>query len=323
AYLPIDPAYPKERINYMLADSNAGILLIDDKSEIPLTNNQTDRPIVLNLEHLTIELESAFPSVVSTIAYIIYTSGTTGRPKGTVITHSSLVNLCTWHNGYYEVTRKDNATQYANIAFDAAVWEIYPYLIKGASLHILEEQLKLDIKGLINYYRRENITISFLPTQYSLHFMEEADNIPSLRVLLAGGDKLNHYAKGKYKLYNNYGPTENTVVTTAYPVKTQQDNIPIGKPVANVQIYITEKENLKLQPIGVAGELCIAGDGLALGYLNNPELTSEKFVNCKFQATNYKKKKARSPKPKAPVSEKSHQTQNKETTTLNKSFAEL
>ncbi|MCP4148512.1 MAG: AMP-binding protein, partial [bacterium] len=211
------------------------------------------------------------------LAYIIYTSGTTGRPKGTVIKHSSLVNLCTWHNSAYEVTGRDNATQYASIAFDAAVWEIFPYLVKGASIHILDEKTKLDIEKLSNYYRRKNITVSFLPTQFCRQFMEEGGYIPSLRILLAGGDKLNRFVKREYRLYNNYGPTENTVVSTAFPVKTQSDGIPIGKPIANVQIYIMNKGSLNLQPVGVAGELCISGASLALGYLNNPELTAGKF----------------------------------------------
>ncbi|MCP4157835.1 MAG: amino acid adenylation domain-containing protein, partial [bacterium] len=353
AYLPIDPEYPTERINYMLADSNAKLMLTERKelNELHELHELKDlkklKELAEGIEVIDIDTiyqhssppaphspffpnnhpSPSFPNnqypitnnqPSNPLAYIIYTSGTTGRPKGTVIKHSSLVNLCTWHNSTYEVTGRDNATQYASIAFDAAVWEIYPYLIKGASLHILDEQIKLDIEKLSNYYRRENITISFLPTQYCRLFTGEAGKLPALRVLLAGGDKLNHYFKTKYKLYNNYGPTENTVVTTAYPVKTQLANIPIGKPIANVQIYILNKESLKLQPIGAAGELYISGDSLALGYLNNPELTSEKFVNYKLQATKYKNEKE-----KAPASKKSHQTQHAEPVTLNKSFAEL
>ncbi|MCP4146335.1 MAG: amino acid adenylation domain-containing protein, partial [bacterium] len=280
AYLPIDPDSPQKRINYMLKDSNTKILLTGVKESAELDELKGIVHIDINIIN---QLPSAHPTtghLPPTIAYIIYTSGTTGQPKGTVIKHSSLVNLCTWHNRYYEVTAEDNSTQFASIAFDAAVWEIYPYLVKGASIHILDEKIKLEIQRLSNYYRREKITIAFLPTQYCHQFMEETGKTPSLRILLAGGDKLNHYVKRKYKLYNNYGPTENTVVTTAFPVKIQSGNIPIGKPAANVQIFITDKENTNLQPVGVLGELCIAGDGLAVGYLNNPELTAERFVEA-------------------------------------------
>ncbi|MCP4150678.1 MAG: amino acid adenylation domain-containing protein, partial [bacterium] len=337
AYLPIDPRYPKERINYILADSNAKIVLKEIKELYELHElHELKAPKELKklkefdefgklrtgiesidintIYKLSAQIKNRQPASpfhpepginqpaaicsspnhqlpttyhlnypASAPAYIIYTSGTTGRPKGTVIMHRSLVNLCTWHNRYYEVTERDNATQYAGIAFDAAVWEIFPYLIKGASIHIIDEKIKLDIESLSHYYRREKITLSFLPTQFCTQFMEEAGNIPSLRVLLTGGDKLKRCVKGKYRVYNNYGPTENTVVTTAFPVTTQSDDIPIGKPVANVQIYIMNKENLKLRPVGLAGELCIAGDSLALGYLNNPELTAERFTKAGWQ----------------------------------------
>ncbi|MCP4148778.1 MAG: AMP-binding protein, partial [bacterium] len=195
AYLPVDPRYPKERINYILADSNAKIVLKEIKELQELNELKAPKELKklkefdefgeLGEDIEIIDIHTIYKSVSSTApsypgtnnqpspsfpnnrypitnnqspAYIIYTSGTTGRPKGTVIMHRSLVNLCTWHNRYYEVTERDNATQYAGIAFDAAVWEIYPYQVKGATIHILEETTKLEIEKLSNYYRRENIT---------------------------------------------------------------------------------------------------------------------------------------------------------------------
>ncbi|MCP4157464.1 MAG: AMP-binding protein, partial [bacterium] len=287
AYLPIDTRYPKDRIKYILTDSNAKIVLneiqelkeiqeeLDEIKELEILDINSIYRTLLSTENHHLKTGSRHPAPGSRHpAYIIYTSGTTGRPKGTVITQRSLVNLCTWHNRNYEVTPQDNATQYAGVAFDAAVWEIFPYQVKGATIHILEEKIKLDIEALSHYYRRENITISFLPSQFCDIFMEKAPYIPSLRALLAGGDKLKRYIKREYKLYNNYGPTENTVVSTAFPVEKQTHNIPIGKPVENVQAYILNKNMMTLQPVGVPGELCISGDGLAIGYLNNPELTT-------------------------------------------------
>ncbi|MCP4158209.1 MAG: amino acid adenylation domain-containing protein, partial [bacterium] len=148
-------------------------------------------------------------------------------------------------------------------------------------VYILNETNRLDIDKLKEYFLQNCITISFLPTQFCVQFMAAVETHPTLRILLAGGDKLNNYIKRDYLMFNNYGPTENTVVTTGFPVLNQTDNIPIGKPADNVCLYILSPVNMYLQPLGIPGELCIAGDSLALGYLNKPELTSEKFVNYK------------------------------------------
>ncbi|MCX6581803.1 MAG: amino acid adenylation domain-containing protein [Candidatus Aminicenantes bacterium] len=213
---------------------------------------------------------------VGHLAYIIYTSGSTGKPKGVMVEHRSLVNLCYWHNSFYSVTSWDRATKYAGFGFDASVWEFFPYLLTGASICITPEEIILDIEALNRYYENNGVTIGFLPTQVCEQFM--ALNNTSLRILLTGGDKLKNYIKKNYRLYNNYGPTENTVVTTSYRVTEESGNIPIGKPVANNQVYILDRDN-SLQPVGVPGELCIGGEGVARGYLNQPQLTAEKFIN--------------------------------------------
>ncbi|MGB7605328.1 MAG: condensation domain-containing protein, partial [Lutisporaceae bacterium] len=201
------------------------------------------------------------------------------KPKGVMIEHSSLINLCKWHIDYYEVTEKDNSTKYAGFGFDASVLEIFPYIITGAAIHIIDEEIKLDVEKLNEYYNENNITISFLPTQICEQFMKIENK--TLRYLLAGGDKLRYFEGKNYKVVDNYGPTENTVVTTSFVVDKEYENIPIGKPISNTQIYIINKEN-KLQPIGIPGELCIAGDGIARGYLNREELTAEKFIENPF-----------------------------------------
>ncbi|HLP46745.1 MAG TPA: amino acid adenylation domain-containing protein, partial [Candidatus Kapabacteria bacterium] len=270
AYLPIDPEYPQERIDYMLKDSNAAILStnlemkIMDNCRLSIVNNQL--------------------SMEKQLAYIIYTSGSTGKPKGVMVEHRSLVNLCCWHNSFYNVTSQDRATKYAGFGFDASVWEIFPYLVKGASLYIVPGEIKLDIQALNSYYQKNDITISFLPTQVCEQFL--ALNNTSLRILLTGGDKLRNYTRTNYRLYNNYGPTENTVVSTNFWVKEESANIPIGKPIANNQIYILDKTNY-FQPVGILGELCIGGDSLARGYLNNPELTAERFYRSYWSYKTY------------------------------------
>jgi acyl-coenzyme A synthetase/AMP-(fatty) acid ligase len=203
-----------------------------------------------------------------------------------MIEHRSLMNHSTWHSQYYEVTEADHSTQYAGFGFDASVLEIFPYLTKGAALHIINEAVKLDIIALKDYYVRHNITITFLPTQICQQFMEEKTETPSLRAIVAGGEKLDRFVKRGCRLYNNYGPTENTVVTTVYPVEKAHENIPIGKPVYNNRVFILDKNSSRLQPTGVPGELCISGDSLARGYLNQPELTAEKFKNDQCPMTN-------------------------------------
>ncbi|UCH95647.1 MAG: amino acid adenylation domain-containing protein, partial [Candidatus Aminicenantes bacterium] len=206
---------------------------------------------------------------------VIYTSGSTGKPKGVMVEHQSLANLCCWHNRRFSVTYKDRASKYAGIGFDASVWEIFPYIICGASLYIIEEQIKLDIPGLNQYFEKHHITISFLPTQVCEQFMT-VDN-PSLRILLTGGDKLKRFVKQNYCLVNNYGPTEDTVVATSCVAEQSYRDIPIGKPIFNNRIYILNRHG-NLQPVGIPGELCIAGESLARGYLNRPGLTAEKFI---------------------------------------------
>ncbi|WP_046234898.1 condensation domain-containing protein, partial [Paenibacillus algorifonticola] len=214
-------------------------------------------------------------------AYVIYTSGSTGQPKGVAVAHRSLTNLACWHNRAFEVTEADRSTKFAGFGFDASVWEVFPYLIAGASLYVIHEEIRLDVRELNAYYERNGITISFLPTQFCEQFME-LDN-RSLRVLLTGGDKLKTYRKRNYRLVNNYGPTENTVVATSSPVEKLEWNLPIGRPIDNVRAYIVGRTG-GLQPIGVPGELCLAGDGLAQGYLNCEELMGEKFIDNPFEA---------------------------------------
>ncbi len=275
AYLPIDPKYPINRIEYMLSDSKTSILL----TQYHLVNQ-----IKFSGEMISIDAEELYRgdmrnlpkiSTAKDLAYVIYTSGSTGKPKGVMIEHHSLVNLVVWYNHCYKVTDLDRSTKYAGFSFDASVLEIFPYMITGSTIHIIPEEIRLDINMLNEYFENNRITISFLPTQLCEQFMN-VDN-QSLRLLLTGGDKLRSYKKRNYQIVNIYGPAENTVATTSFVVDKDYANIPIGKPIANTKVYILDAEN-HLQPIGIAGELCIVGDGLSRGYLNHSNLTEEKFV---------------------------------------------
>lgn len=283
-YMPIDKSYPTDRIEFMLEDSNSKLLITDTKSKKYL-NCEVN---ILNLDYdidLSKIAKLRYKSSVkqSDNAYIIYTSGTTGKPKGVIVNHRSLLNLCMWHIESYNFTIDDNTTKFAGFGFDVSVWEIFPSLVTGSTLHIIEEAIKLDVEEVNKYYNTNNITVSFLPTQYCEQFLEVKNT--SLRCLLAGGDKLKkgvNKGLNTYKLFNNYGPTECTVVSTYYEVEEEKmQNIPIGKPVPNAKAFIMDKYD-RVQAIGIFGELYMAGTGVAVGYLNRDELTKAKFIDSPY-----------------------------------------
>ncbi|MBA4603925.1 non-ribosomal peptide synthetase, partial [Thermoactinomyces mirandus] len=277
AYLPIDPGYPAERIQYMLEDSRAVLLLTSDQVTVPPVLTET-----LNLSRTDFDAEPAHnPAPVNgehDLVYVIYTSGSTGKPKGVMVEHASLENLCAWHVNQFEVTPADRCTKYAGVGFDASVWEIFPTWMAGATLYIIEEELRYDLDALNAYMEEQGITIAFLPTQVAEQFMQLENG--SLKTLLLGGDRLQQVYPQSYAVVNNYGPTENTVVTTSTEVRAGEP-VTIGRPIANNQVYVLN-EDRQLQPVGVPGELFVSGASLARGYLHRPELTEEKFVPNPF-----------------------------------------
>ena len=209
-------------------------------------------------------------------AYVIYTSGTTGKPKGIEIRSGALMRFCKWNNRFYELNEHDVTTRYARVGFDAAVWELFPALCAGSEIHVIPEEMRLDLCALADYFNRHGVTFSFLPTQMFEQFMEQENH--SLRVVATGGDKLSTVREVPYRIVNNYGPTETTIVVTAMEVHTGMTTLPIGRPIDNVRIHILDRCGL-MQPVGTVGEICIAGPNLAKRYVNLPELTEEKFCS--------------------------------------------
>ncbi|MEH1938080.1 MAG: amino acid adenylation domain-containing protein [Nostoc sp.] len=291
AYLPVDPEYPTERLRFMLEDAQVPVLLTQQKLLDRLAPHQTqlvcldtDWQLISQLSQDNLITEAQ----TNNLAYVIYTSGSTGQPKGVLIAHQGLLNLVFWHNRAFNITSLDKATQLAKTAFDAAVWELWPYLTTGASIYLVKSQLLSSLVNLRDWLISNKITISFLPTPLAqeLLSLEWPTEGLALRCILTGGDKLHQYPSDSipFQVVNNYGPTENTVVTTSGLVvaKEQEQISPnIGRAIANTQIYILDS-NLQLAPIGVPGELHIAGVGLARGYLNRPELTQERFIPNPF-----------------------------------------
>jgi amino acid adenylation domain-containing protein len=286
AYVPLDPAYPADRLDFMLEDTRAPVLVTKRvlATRLPVRARRT---VCLDTDAASIARASAqslaHPLTADDLAYVIYTSGSTGQPKGVEITHGSLLNLVSWHQREFAVTSADRATQLASPGFDAAVWELWPYLTVGASVHIPDEDTRIDPDRLRDWLVAQGISISFLPTPLAERVMG-LDWPPqtALRVLLTGGDVLHRYPPAglPFRVVNNYGPTENTVVATSGEVvaSARPGRLPsIGRPIANVQVHILD-ESMQPVPVGVVGEVYIGGAGLARGYLNRPELTAEKFV---------------------------------------------
>jgi len=278
AYMPMASEYPEDRIEYMLKDSNSKII-ITSRELVPEKKRNKFGVRVIYVEDFK-SYDKNYTNLARTakpdnLVYVIYTSGSTGKPKGVMIENRSLINTCSWYINFFPITPKDNCTKYAGVAFDASVGEIFPPLLAGASLYIISEDIKLDVEKLNEYYNDNNITVSFLPTQFAEMFMATENH--SLKILFVGGDKLKQYIHNDYNVVNAYGPTEATILATSFTVNKFYDNIPIGKPISNYKIYIIDK-NKNLCPIGTPGELCISGIALARGYLNRPELNTEKYI---------------------------------------------
>ncbi|WP_108650659.1 non-ribosomal peptide synthetase [Dongshaea marina] len=229
----------------------------------------------LNYGAQSARLDSCAP-LSQNLAYIIYTSGTTGNPKGVMIEHGTLTNLCFWFSHTNDLSPSSATTKYAGFGFDASVVEIFPSLISGCCLHLIPKEMRLNLPELYDYFKAHRIGFSFLPTQFSEVFLQNP--LDDLKHVMVGGDKLKQVnLDSPTTVHNGYGPTEATVQTTDFVVDQEYSNIPIGKPIANYKVYILD-ENLNLCPLGVPGELCVGGQGLARGYLNRQDLTDEKFI---------------------------------------------
>ncbi|MBR8664605.1 bacitracin non-ribosomal peptide synthetase BacC [Bacillus paralicheniformis] len=288
-YLPIDPETPRDRIDYMLENSGAALLVTTDSLLQPFDIKTVD----LRSDELHLLSGENLPRVncSSDTAYIVYTSGSTGTPKGVVIPHYSAARVVQ-NTNYIDITEDDAILQLSNYSFDGSVFDIFGALLNGASLVLIEKETVLNTHELAEVIEKERVSVMFITTAL---FNTLADiNIgclAKLRKILFGGERasiphvrkvLNHV--GRDKLIHVYGPTESTVYATYYfinEIDEKADTIPIGSPLANTSVLIMDEAG-KLVPIGVPGELCIAGDGLSTGYLNREELTAEKFIPHPF-----------------------------------------
>ncbi|MDR6224078.1 non-ribosomal peptide synthetase [Desmospora profundinema] len=291
AYVPIDPEYPVARIRYLLEDSRAEIIVSQTSVIARLNQSGEGSRKWLNIQrmdqtefdgsHLTSEHQP------TDLAYVIYTSGTTGQPKGVMVEHRSVMNLVTDSRQRLGIQPGDRIGQFASISFDASVWEVYVGLLTGASLYLIPKETIEEPARFESYVKEHELTVLSLSATY-LNQLDPTNMtaLPHLRHVLAIGSASspNLAKRWKEKYVNAYGPAEAAVYTTMWQGEGAIDSLPyapIGKPIRNANVYIVNP-NQKLQPIGIPGELCIGGVGLARGYLGKPALTAEKFVPNPF-----------------------------------------
>jgi len=288
AYVPLDPAYPKKQINYMLMDSSAKILLTSKAYRNKFSSESKE--IVLDDVHSQLnECSDENPSIIvngSDLAYVIYTSGSSGKPKGTQIEHHSLVNFLCSMQKLPGISQEDRLLAVTTISFDIAGLEIYLPLISGAELILADSESVKDGRLLLDLIRNENISImQATPSSWRM-ILDAGWNEPINIKVLCGGEALSRDLAGSLKercssLWNMYGPTETTIWSTLKQISNFDQVITIGRPIANTQVYLLDQY---FKPVrkGGTGEIYIAGDGLARDYLNKPELTASVFVKNPF-----------------------------------------
>lgn len=287
-YVPIDTSYPKERILKIIEDAGIKTILSEEKHKEEFISDEIeviciDRKEIIEDDFPVINPETEIDPL--NLAYSIYTSGSTGEPKGAMLTHLGLNNLVANQTEIFEISHGSKVLQLASLSFDASVSEIFTSLCKGATLHLVANEVLLSGTALINELNQFEITVATIPP--SLLSVIPYDKLPKLKTLVSAGElctkEIAHKWSNGRKFINAYGPTEATVCATAYNINDGKklDTIPIGKSIYGVNVFIFDN-NMNIVPQGVPGELHISGIGLARGYNNSPAITAGKFVPHPF-----------------------------------------
>jgi amino acid adenylation domain-containing protein len=303
AYVPLDPTYPKDRLAFMLSDSRADVLL----TQATLANQFRDyKGKLVYLDASAEEIEAQVSANLdeaakpADAAYVIYTSGSTGKPKGTLIEHRSLLNFTQAATLAYEISAADRVLQFASLSFDTSAEEIFPALTSGATLVLRTDSMLSSTEHFLQACSEFGITVLDLPTAYwhelTVDLVTDKLSLPeSIRLVILGGEKAlparlaawRDHVPASVRLLNSYGPTETTIVATICDLSVRDadavSKAPIGRPIANAVLYVLDS-NLQPVAVGLPGELYIGGAGVARGYLNQAELTSEKFIPNPFAA---------------------------------------
>ncbi len=287
AYLPLDPYYPAERLAFMLEDSGAPLLLTQahlvDRLPAPMA-----RVVRLDADWDIIARESSENikggAMADSLAYVIYTSGSTGKPKGTMLRHRGLCNLATWQQRAFDIEEGKRVLQFSPLSFDASVWETFMALRNGGALVLARQETLASAPELVALMRDKRVTTVTLPP--SVLAVLPPEDLPDLETIISAGEAcsaelVKRWALGR-RFFDAYGPTETTVCASMAQCDPNDSRAPtIGRPIANTRLYILDA-HLQPAPVGVPGELCVAGVSLARGYLNRPEMTNAKFIRDPF-----------------------------------------
>ncbi len=281
AYQPLDPSYPKERLAFMMEDAATQLLIAEEellvlvpewKGKVLLTKDIPSLPQAEGLPE---------PPKPEDLFILLYTSGSTGVPKGCMLEHGNIAAFCDFYSRRFKLSEASKSAAYASYGFDASMMDMYPVLIAGGGVYIIDESIRLDLYALNRYFLEQGITHSFMTTQIGRAFATNMKN-SHLQFLLMGGEALAPFApEGDTAYINIYGPTECTVFVTEYRLKEYEEDLPIGKAIPNVKLYILDSLGRRV-PVGVPGELCIAGPQVSRGYLNRPEKTEEVYTANPF-----------------------------------------
>ncbi len=282
AYLPLDPSYPEERLNLMMEDSGASFLITTPELSHIITDGFKGKRMMTEDIPALGDSATALPIPAPDDNFvIIYTSGSTGTPKGVIFKHSNTMVTASWEKRFYGLGPGSNVTAYASFGFDANVFDMYATVISGATLHIIPDDLRLDLPGLRRYFNEKGITHCTMTTQVGRQFALTG-GLKSLKYLNLGGEKLTPLAPPEgFKLFNLYGPTEGSILASGFQLDKLYRDIPIGKAIDNVKLYVTDSTG-RLLPPGAAGELLISGPHVTAGYLNRPEKTAEAYGKNDF-----------------------------------------
>lgn len=277
AYMPLDPHFPQERLEFMVED--AGLRLILDEDALVAGKLPAFKGSVVSSGVISTLGSDAEPICLCTPdspMVVLYTSGSTGKPKGVVLRQRNVVNFCATYISLISLCESDRTGAYATFGFDAHIMDLYPALQAGATVHIFDPEVRLDLTAMHDYIEREKLTVLFMTTQIAWQ-MATLFDLPSVRVFSGGGEKLPPLGPLPYRFLNLYGPTECSVIATAYELEGATDGRIIGRPIPGYEVRILDRR-LEPVPAGVPGELVIMGPGVASGYLNRDDLTAEKFM---------------------------------------------
>jgi len=298
AYLPVDPSYPQARVEYLLNDSRARVVLGQGKYLDALPDGVTGIDITDDAVYSERDGAPDAPGAATDLAYVIYTSGSTGQPKGVAVEHRSVINRLAWMQGAHPIGPGDVILQKTSISFDVSVWELFWWMLEGAAVCLLEPGAERDPGAIVTAIGRAGVTTAhFVPSMLGafLDYAKSAGELGALsglRRVFASGEALSPTLVRRFHellpqpdgpvLVNLYGPTEATVDVSCHLCDDPDPlRVPIGRAIDNIRLYIVD-DRLRIQPAGVPGELCIAGVGLARGYLNREQLTRERFVEDPF-----------------------------------------